>query len=163
MTIATLAGRRHELRLTVKAFFAIPDIDDALIRLAGASFTFDDVVTAWRACHADGPLAGLAVFDGVRVRDMPVAAKWAAMAIYEGLRGDDAPADAASQASDDKPVTLGSVYQTGFAIGLKPREVDDLTPWQFAQCVAGFNLAHAEQKDEAPRRDELAELVGRYG
>jgi hypothetical protein len=65
---------------------------------------------------------------------------------------------------EGETLTLGDVYQNAFAIGLKPREVDMLTIWEYAQCVKGFAIAHGvEDEIEAPDQDEIASMFAKYG
>lgn len=165
-TIAKLAGALHALRLTLPAYFAIPDIGERLERLAHGTFLVDDVTTALRPLLVGGgtrPQEAAEVVGRLRLADMQQAALWAALAIHAGI---SSPAGEPEPEGGDggETVTLGYLYQTGFAIGLKPREVDELTPWEFAQAVAGWNLAHGgEEKVDAPKQDEMAELFARYG
>lgn len=159
LTIATVGGRRHALRLTLPAFFAIDDLGGVLRRIASGKFTLEDVQSIWRACHQGGPVAGMEAVEAGGLAGLREAALWGAMAVSAGITSPDGK----QPEGEGEEVTLGDIYQTGFAIGLKPREVDELTPWEFQQAVAGWNMVHGEQKDEAPKQDELAELFGRYG
>ncbi len=159
LTIATVGGERHALRMTLPAYFTLPDVGALIRRLAGGTFTMEDVRSIWRACHQGGPVAGLEAVEAAGLAGLREAALWGAMAISAGLTSPDGK----HEPGGDEEVTLGDIYQIGFAIGLKPREVDELTPWEFQQAVAGWNMVHGDQKDEAPKQDELAELFGRYG
>jgi hypothetical protein len=70
-----------------------------------------------------------------------------------------------TKAGDDdaEKITLGTIYKNAFAVGLKPRDVDDMTLWEFGQCVAGWNAAMGGEKEDAPSRDEIAALTAKYG
>ncbi|RJG44908.1 hypothetical protein [Mesorhizobium sp. DCY119] len=159
LTTTTIAGVPCALRLTLPAFFAIPAIGDVLQRLASGTFFVDDVRTALRALLP--PLEGARLLERLSLSDVHQAALSCALAISRGLStpdGEDEP-----KGGDGDDVTLGSVYRTGYAIGLKPREIDELTPWEFAQCVRGWNIAHGgEEEPAAPSQDEVAELFKKY-
>lgn len=159
LIIATVGGERHALRMTLPAYFTLPDVGALIRRLAGGTFTMEDVRTVWRACHQGGPLAGLEAVEAAGLANLREAALWGAMAISAGLTDPDGK----HEPGGDDDTDLADIYQTGFAIGLKPREVDQMTPWEFAQCVKGWAMLHGDLKDEAPGQDELAELAARYG
>jgi Phage tail tube protein, GTA-gp10 len=166
LIIHTIAGSPRSLRLTLPAFFAIPDIGDVLVRLARGTFVLADVTSALQALLVGGgerPQDAAAIVRRLRLADAQNAALGAALAISEGLSTPEGELEP-DGGSSDEPFTLGTAYRTGFAIGLKPREVDQLTPWEFAQAVAGWNRAHGgEEKPTAPKQDEMAELFARYG
>src|SRR5690606_17935169 len=99
------------------------------------TFTIEDVRCVWRACHQGGPVAGLAAVETAGLAGLRETALWGALAVSAGLTDPDGESDG----GDGDDVTLGDIYQSGFAIGMKPREVDQLTPWEFAQCVKGWS------------------------
>lgn len=45
-------------------------------------------------------------------------------------------------------------------MGFSPRDVDDMTLWEFQCCVDGYRQAHLIEKESAPEMDDdrLAEL-----
>jgi len=45
-------------------------------------------------------------------------------------------------------------------MGFTPRDVDDMTLWEFNCCVEGYRKAHAAEKEAPPEMDDerLAEL-----
>lgn len=71
--------------------------------------------------------------------------------------------DAKGKSGEAEKITLDKVYKHAFAVGIKPREVDEMTMWEFGQCVDGWNAAHGGEKEDAPSRDEIAAMVARYG
>lgn len=52
-------------------------------------------------------------------------------------------------------------------MGFTPAQVDEMTMWQFAACVEGYNRAHGDNKPQPPSEEEfdtaLAEWENVYG
>jgi hypothetical protein len=45
-------------------------------------------------------------------------------------------------------------------MGFSPRDVDEMTPWEFHCCLAGYHRAHSSDEDKTPPMSDerLAEL-----
>ncbi len=165
------AGALHALRLTLPGYFELDRSVDGgvaglIARLRQVSFSLADIQAAFRILLRGGGVPAVAAESVVRrfsLRDIETAADIVGAAVAASLlppKGEDMP----SASGDGEDVSSGEIYATGFAIGLKPREVDDLTAWEFSRCVAGWNLARGgEEKPEAPKQDEMAELFAKYG
>ncbi|MCX5478449.1 hypothetical protein OSH08_05505 [Kaistia geumhonensis] len=49
-------------------------------------------------------------------------------------------------------------------MGFTPRDVDDMSFWEFAACVDGFNTANGAEPDvEPPTAEEYHDMVRRLG
>lgn len=49
-------------------------------------------------------------------------------------------------------------------MGFTPRQVDEMSLWQFSACVDGFNTANgAEATVDAPSPEEFRDMVKRLG
>lgn len=49
-------------------------------------------------------------------------------------------------------------------MGLSPREVDDLTPWEFAAAADGYRQANGgDAKSNPPTPDEHDDMIARLG
>lgn len=60
----------------------------------------------------------------------------------------------------DEPIAYSDLYGTGCAIGFTPREVDELTFWEFAACIDGYNRANgADEMPEPMSGEEFDEAV----
>jgi hypothetical protein len=53
-----------------------------------------------------------------------------------------------------------SYYGAGAVIGFTPRDVDDMTLWEFQACSEGYRKAHASEEQAPPPMadNDLAEL-----
>ncbi|TBC01421.1 hypothetical protein ELH34_37445 [Rhizobium ruizarguesonis] len=53
-----------------------------------------------------------------------------------------------------------SYLAAGAVIGYSPRDIDDMTLWEFACCSEGYRKAHASEEPPPPPMgdDELADL-----
>jgi hypothetical protein len=59
---------------------------------------------------------------------------------------------------------FGHIYRVGAAIGLSPRQVDELTIWEFGQAVQGWKDANCpEESVQPPTAEEHDALVEKYG
>ncbi|TJV20614.1 MAG: hypothetical protein E5Y04_31710 [Mesorhizobium sp.] len=56
---------------------------------------------------------------------------------------------------------FAAIYGTGAAIGFSPRQIDEMTVWQFMASVNGYIKANSsdDQPLSGSERDELWELV----
>lgn len=169
LVVQDFAGAPRAFRLTLPAYFAVNDdceggIIGLLGRLAAAEFYVGEIASAIRALLAGGGMRAedaAAAADKMRLADLRGAAGIVARALIAGLARDD---DDEPSEGDGEAVTIGDIYSTGFAIGLKPRDLDQLTPWEFSRCVRGWNIAHGGEPElKAPKQDELAALMERYG
>ena len=58
---------------------------------------------------------------------------------------------------------FGPIYSTGIAMGLGPRQVDDLSLWEFGQIVDGWMTANGiEPRTKPLSDDEHDALVAKY-
>lgn len=166
--IARHAGALHAFRLTLPAYFELDravSVSALIGRLQARTFTLADLRAGLRAVLLGGgasPVAAAEALERLRIRDMESVADIVGATVAASLLP---PASEMEEADGDgDPVTMGDIYATGFAIGLKPREIDELTPWEFSRCVAGWNQAHSpDAAPAAPKQDEMAELFARYG
>jgi hypothetical protein len=46
------------------------------------------------------------------------------------------------------------IYGNGAAMGFTPAQIDQMSPWQFAACVAGHNRANGVEPKAAPPSPE---------
>ena len=47
---------------------------------------------------------------------------------------------------------------------MTPREVDEITTWELAACVEGWNRAHGAEEKPAPMsNDEFDAMLARHG
>lgn len=58
---------------------------------------------------------------------------------------------------------FASIYGTGAVLGFSPREIDQMTLWEFAAAVEGWSKANGgESKPEAPSEEEHDRLMAKY-
>lgn len=168
-----LAGAHRAFRLTLPGYFEIErraagGLGGLLDRLRGAEFTIADIALGLAVTLVGGgqrPEHAAAFVTGMKLRDLQLAALIVGAALTVSILAPDGEEveDTEGNDSDERP-TLGQCYKNAYAIGLKPREVDQLTPWEFSQCVDGWNLAHgAEPEVKAPKPEELDDLIAQYG
>jgi hypothetical protein len=49
-------------------------------------------------------------------------------------------------------------------MGFSPRQVDEMSLWEFAACTDGFNRAHGgDEKPEPPTEAEFYDMLERLG
>jgi hypothetical protein len=141
---------------------------DVYTAMERSEFRLIDVWCALRFGLVGG---GMDIAAAERLMEKPTVAKLAgavpiALAIMRAAfmppPGEKLP-DTKAGDDDAEKITLGTIYKNAFAVGIKPREVDDMTLWEFGQCVAGWNAAMGGEKEDAPSRDEIAALTARYG
>ena len=162
--IARHAGVLTAFRLTLPAYFDLDrnlpgGVSGLIGRLRARSFTLADLRTAYSAIAQDSPLGAA---ERLRLCDVENIALVVGATVAAGLL--PPVGEEPESGGDGEPITMGDIYATGFAIGLKPREIDEMTPWEFSRCVKGWNIAHGgEEKPAAPKQDEMAELFAKYG
>jgi hypothetical protein len=110
----------------------------------------------------------------VEARPAQESVPLAMMILMAGLVGveeekkDDPPLgkqQAETALTGTKPVSPSAdqpLYQYGAAIGLSPRQVDELTHWEFIQCLKGWSDVHSgtgAAKPEPPTSAEFDRLL----
>lgn len=164
LIIDHLAGEPQAFRVTIPAYFRLDEPGEIYRRLVTGDWTLADVVTVLRAAliGAGMPPADAARTSAIPLRETAHGAAVAASALAASMSDEGEEREDNGEGSHPK-VTLGSIYATGFSIGLKPRDVDAMTLWEFGKCVDGWNDAHSAADTEAPSRNEIGNLVAKYG
>lgn len=55
-------------------------------------------------------------------------------------------------------------YAAGAVMGFPPRDIDDMTLWEFAVCYEGYRKAHASEEEAPPAmNDDVAADLGIEG
>lgn len=164
LVVHHLGGEPRAFRLTVPAYFRLADPWAVFQRLVRGEWTLADVVTVLRATleGAGTPQAQAASIAAIPLHEARHAALVAADALRAAFTVPDDGDEPGGDSDGEKP-TLGGLYKSGFAIGLKPREIDQMTIWELSRCVAGWNFAHSSDEPCAMKQAEVAELFERYG
>jgi hypothetical protein len=58
------------------------------------------------------------------------------------------------ESGDDTPIKFSNLYGTGAAIGFPPSTVDEMSFWQLAACIKGYNKAQAGPEKVEPMSNE---------
>lgn len=167
-----LKGRAYPARLTVAGYIWLEERFDEGVYgfgqriIAGDFYLYEIWNFAYVALVGGGmthkETTGLLLSDWSFSGALEVS--MSAIEIIAASIGESKKPERAKNNNLSEPADFASIYQNAFAIGLKPADLNDMTFWEFNQCVEGWNLANGGVEAlAAPDQGELAELMKRYG